>query len=61
MFIYDEVGVGEKTQIGFNIGDGFSFYMLPNASSKQFLDINQLTNTGIPGLLVYCIDGKQIV
>ena len=60
VFICDVIQTEHEPQIGFNIGDGFNFYMLDEASSDQALNISQLSKTREPGSLIYRIDRKLL-
>ena len=60
-FIYDDINWGKGAQIGFNIGDGSSFYMLPEALSDEILNVSQHANAGNPGYFVYRIDRKLYI
>ena len=58
VFIYDNMEWGDRAQIGFNAGDGHTFYMLPEALSDQTRDMDGNTNAGESGFFVFRIDSK---
>lgn len=58
VFIYNEINQGPGAQVGFNYGDGFTFYMLPEALSNQTLDLEYHTNSGKAGVFAYRIDSE---
>lgn len=56
IFIYDDINWGRDAQIGFNAGDGVSFFTLPEALANETIDIDERTNVGEPGIFVFRID-----
>ena len=60
VFIYDVIEQGSRAQVGFNAGDGYTFFMLPVALTNQTLDLENLTNSGKPGVFVYRIDSEYL-
>lgn len=61
VFIYDTIEQGPEAQVGFNAGDGYTYYMLSEALSDQTLDLDHLTNAGKDGVFIYRVDSKLIV
>ena len=57
-FLYEDVQWGEEAQIGFNAGDGVSFFSLPGALTDTTLDIDEQSNVYHPGLFIYRIDSE---
>ncbi|XP_072017285.1 uncharacterized protein [Amphiura filiformis] len=49
-------GIG--AHVGFNQGDGNRFFNLPGAQTDDVIDLDKLSNIGIPGVFVYRIDGN---
>ena len=60
MFIYDDIKKGSGAQVGFNSGDGYSSYSLPGALSPETIYLDQVTNCGKTGVLIYRIDSKSL-
>ena len=58
VFIYRDINWGERAQIGFNVGDGYTSFTLPEALSSQTRNIDEHSNVGKPGVFVYRIDSK---
>ena len=60
VFIYKDINWGERAQIGFNVGDGYTAFVFPEALSAQTLSIDEHSNVEKLGVYVYCIDSKSI-
>lgn len=62
VFIYKDINWGERAQIGFNVGDGYTSFIFPEALSDQTRNIliNEYSNVGEPGVFVYRIDSKSL-
>ena len=60
VFIYHDITWGERAQIGFNAGDGYTSFIFPEALSNQTLSIDERSNVGEPGVFVYRIDGRLV-
>ena len=61
IFIYHDIRWGERAQIGFNAGDGYTSFTLPEALSSQTLSIDRRSNVGEPGVFAYRIDGTLFI
>ena len=61
IFIYHDIRWGERAQIGFNAGDGYTSFALSEALSSQTLSIDRRSNIGEPGVFAYRIDGMLII
>ena len=59
VFIYKDINWGEGAQIGFNAGDGYISFTLPEALSYQTRIIDERSNVGEPGVFIYRIDSKS--
>ena len=60
IFIYHDIRWGSEAQIGFNAGDGYTSFTLPDALTELTLGIDQRSNVGEPGVFMYRIDGKLL-
>lgn len=60
ILIYHDIRWGDRAQIGFNAGDGYTSFTLPDALSNQILSIDQHSNVGELGVFVYRIDGTLL-
>ncbi|XP_038072987.1 sushi domain-containing protein 2-like [Patiria miniata] len=52
---------GTPAQVGFNAGDGFTFYAVPESQTAAIVDIDQDSNIGTHGRFVFQIDNSDIV
>ena len=59
VFIYKDINWGERAQIGFNVGDGYTSFVFPEALSDQTQNIDEYSNVGEPGVFIYRIDSKS--
>ena len=57
VFLYSDIQWGRRTQIGFNAGDGYSFFMLNEALTDEIVTIDERSNVEMPGMFVFRIDG----
>jgi len=55
-FIYGEIQWSDGANIGFDAGDGTSFFMVPGALTNQTLNIDKGSNVGVTGLYIYRAD-----
>ena len=60
ILIYTDIQWGTYAQIGFNAGDGVRSFMLPSALTSQTVQIETMSNIGIPGVFIYRVDGTAI-
>ena len=60
MFLYDDIRWGAGAQIGFNAGDGYSFFSLSVALSTQTVDVDDFTNSEKMGVFVFRVDSMLI-
>ena len=58
VFIYDDIEWGDGAQIGFNAGDGHTYFMLDEALSNQTLSMDVQSNIGLTGVFAFRIDSK---
>ena len=58
VFIYHDIRWGSRAQVGFNAGEGQTSFTHPEALTEQTRNIDQTSNVGEPGILIYRIDGK---
>ena len=56
IFLYDDIRWGVEAQIGFNAGDGFGSYSIPEALTIRTVDVDTLTNSGQAGVFVFRLD-----
>ena len=61
VFIYDDIQWGAGAQIGFNAGEGHTYYMLPEAFTSLTLNMSERSNVDQPGVFVFRIDSKQVM
>ena len=59
IFIYKDINWGQRAQIGFNVGDGYTAFVFPEALSAKTRNINEYSNVGEPGVFIYRIDGRS--
>lgn len=60
MFLYEDIRWGAEAEIGFNAGDGFSFFSLQVAPSDQTVDVVGLPSSGKMGVFVFRVDSMLI-
>ena len=58
VFLYSDIQWGQRAQLGFNIGDGYSSFMLSEALTELTLDVDERSNVEKPGVFIYRIDSK---
>ena len=64
LFIYRDIQwSGERfavgAEIGFNIGDGYTSFRLPISLTDRTMDVDELSNVGVPGVFAYRIDSES--
>ena len=59
VFIYKDINWGQRAQIGFNVGDGYTAFVFPEALSVQTLYMDESSNVGKLGVYVHRIDSKS--
>ena len=59
VFIYKDINWGQRAQIGFNVGDGYTAFVFPEARSNQTLYMDESSNIGKLGVYVHRIDSKS--
>ncbi|XP_022104835.1 protein mesh-like isoform X2 [Acanthaster planci] len=52
---------GTQAQVGFNAGDGFNFFVVPESRTDAIVDIDKDSNVGTRGRFVFRIDNSDIV
>ncbi|XP_022088983.1 protein mesh-like [Acanthaster planci] len=52
---------GTPAQVGFNAGDGFNFYAVPESRTGTIVDIDQDSNIGTTGRFLFRIDSSNII
>lgn len=57
-FLYSDIQWGQRAQIGFNFGDGYSSFMLSEALTELTLDVDERSNVEKPGVFIFRIDSK---
>jgi hypothetical protein len=60
VFIYEDINWGERAQIGFNVGDGYTAFVFPEALSDETVDIDENSNVGKLGVYIHRIDSKSL-
>ena len=55
-FIYGDIQWSSDANIGFNAGDGTSYFMVPSALTNQALNIDEGSNVGMTGVYIYRVD-----
>ena len=60
VFIYKDINWGQRAQIGFNVGDGYTAFVFPEALSNRTLDMDESSNAGKLGVYVHRIDSKSL-
>ena len=58
MFLYHDIQWRTSdTTIGFNAGDGFNYYTVPDSTTADgVLNLDSTSNVGIPGIYIYRVD-----
>ena len=52
---------GTSAQVGFNAGDGWSYFSLSLSQTDDVIDIDRLPgNTGVKGLWIFRVDQREI-
>ncbi|XP_030834993.1 sushi, nidogen and EGF-like domain-containing protein 1 [Strongylocentrotus purpuratus] len=51
---------GTPAQVGFNAGDGVTFYSVPGSQTAAIVDIETTSNIGVPGRWVFRTDNSNI-
>ncbi|XP_061188743.1 mucin-4-like [Saccostrea echinata] len=51
---------GTPAQIGFNAGDGIVFYMLNASRTDDVVNVDEMSNVGLPGKFVFRVDASVI-
>lgn len=59
VFIYGDIQWGDGAQIGFNAGDGHTYFMLDEALSNQTLSMDERSNINQQGVFAFRIDSKM--
>nr|XP_006816089.1 PREDICTED: uncharacterized protein LOC100367463 [Saccoglossus kowalevskii] len=52
---------GTPAQVGFNAGDGVTFFAVPSSFQPEVIDIEETTNVGVPGRYVFQLNGETII
>ncbi|XP_077867226.1 sushi, nidogen and EGF-like domain-containing protein 1 [Saccoglossus kowalevskii] len=52
---------GTPAQVGFNAGDGVTFFAVPSSFKPEVIDIEETTNVGVPGRYVFQLNGENII
>ena len=47
-------------QVGFNAGDGETYYSVPGSRTDAIVDIDMTTNIGVPGRWLFRTDNANI-
>ena len=55
-FIYGDIQWGSGANIGFDAGDGTSYFMVPGVLTNQVLNIDEGSNVGVRGVYIYRVD-----
>ena len=58
VFLYADIQWGDSAQIGFNSGDGNSFFMLNEALTGETVSVDERSNVERPGVFIFRIDSK---
>ena len=61
VFIYKDINWGQRAQIGFNFGDGYTSFVFPEALSSQTLNMDENSNVGKQGVYIHRIDSKSFL
>ena len=58
MFLYHDIQWSSRyTTIGFNAGDGFHYFTIPESlTTDGVLNLDSTSNVGIPGMYIYRVD-----
>ena len=57
MFLYHDIQWSSDTTVGFNAGDGFNYFTLPQSvTADGILNLDNTSNVGIPGMYIYRVD-----
>ncbi|XP_030838223.1 sushi domain-containing protein 2-like, partial [Strongylocentrotus purpuratus] len=62
IFNYGDINwtTGTGAQVGFNAGDGVTFYSVPGSRTAAVVDIETTSNIGVPGRWVFRTDNSNI-
>ena len=60
VFIYKDINWGQRAQIGFNVGDGYTAFVFPEALSGQTLDMDENSNVGKQGVYIHRINSESL-
>ena len=60
VFIYKDINWGQGAQIGFNVGDGYTAFVFPEALSDQTLNMDESSNVGKLGVYIHRINSKSL-
>ena len=52
---------GIPAQVGFNAGDGVNFAAVPGSRTTEIINIEKLSNVGIPGFFVFQVSQDTII
>lgn len=60
-FFYSDVQWGQRAQIGFNSGDGYSSFMLSEVLTEETtaIDVDERSNVEKPGVFIFRMDSKS--
>ena len=57
LFLYHDIKWSIATLIGFNVGDGVNYYIVPESlTADGVLNLDSTSNVGIPGMYIYRVD-----
>lgn len=51
---------GSPAQVGFNAGDGYRFYSIPESQTAGIINISMTSNIGVPGAWMFQVNGEDI-
>ena len=53
--MYDDIQwtIGDKALAGMNAGDGLHYFTIPGSLTSSILDIEETSNTGVPGVWIF--------
>jgi hypothetical protein len=65
-FLYEEIqwsgDFGLSTTIGFNAGDGFRSFTLPDSlTADGILNLDSTSNVGVPGVYMFRVDTVEVI
>lgn len=65
IFLYSNISWIKTTptsfaQVGFDAGDGINFYTLPGSYTEAVMNVTQISNVGVPGMLVFKVSGPSV-